>query len=110
MKWNLKRITKLLPAFLRKPKSKPSVLAVAKSSTNSSLTSTTPKPLAPTPNQPSTALAPAAPQTPAIPPKSLLPRPNPPQLIDSVVNFLRQYLSADDHRLNILALWIAHTW
>ena len=40
MKWNLKQITKLLPAFLRKPKSKPTVLAVAKSSTNPSLTST----------------------------------------------------------------------
>jgi hypothetical protein len=106
---NLKRFSKLVPTFLRKPKSKPAVLAVAKSSTNSSLT-TTPKPLVPAANQPSTALTPAAPQTPATSPKSLLPKPKAPELLGSVVNFLRQYLSADDHRLNVLALWIAHTW
>lgn len=114
MKWklnlNLKRFSKLVPTFLRKPKSKPTVLAVAKSSSNSSLTSSPAKPPAPAPNSPSTTLAPAAPQTPAIPPKSLLPRPKAPELLDSVVNFLRQYLSADDHRLNVLSLWIAHTW
>lgn len=109
MKFNLKPLSKLFSTFRRKSRPRPAVLAVAKSSTNPSLTSTTPKSPAPTPSQPATALAPAAPQTPATPPKSLLPRPNPSQLLDSIVSFLRQYLSADDHRLNLLALWIAHT-
>lgn len=104
MKWNLKQITKLLPTFHRKPKSKPVALALVKPSPNPS-NLPPPKPATPT-----TAITQAPAPPPANPAKILLPRPKPHELLDSVVNFLRQYIATDDHLLNILALWIAHTW
>src|SRR5215471_820992 len=36
--------------------------------------------------------------------------PNPVEMLDSLTSFLRQYLVSDPYQLNVIALWIVHTW
>src|SRR5215469_1408425 len=49
------------------------------------------------------------PQPPPRPPAQNSP-PNPVEILDSLTSFLRQYIVCDQHQLNVLALWIVHTW
>src|SRR5262249_61129618 len=64
----------------------------------------------PTPKLPP---APASPQTPIQPAKAPPPtkyeEPDA-KMLDSIVAFLRHYLICDDYQLNLLALWIVHTY
>lgn len=39
-----------------------------------------------------------------------LPQPEPPQVLDSIAAFIREYLVCDDHQLTILTLWSTYTW
>src|SRR5262245_38414984 len=52
------------------------------------------------------------PQPPPKPPEQHQnsPNGNPVEMLDSLASFLRQYIVCDQHRLNVLALWIVHTW
>jgi hypothetical protein len=36
--------------------------------------------------------------------------PEPPEMVNEIVSFLRRYLVCDDHQLTLLALWSLHTW
>jgi hypothetical protein len=99
LKLNLQRLSKFIPTFRRKSRPIPALAVKPAIAT------------AKAPAQTSTALAVKQPTPPAVVPPALpQPRPNPAELLDSVVTFLRQHLVCDDHRLNVLALWIAHTW
>lgn len=39
-----------------------------------------------------------------------VPQPEPPQVLDSIAAFIREYLVCDDHQLTILTLWSTYTW
>src|SRR5215468_8091052 len=80
-------LSKLLPGFLRKKE--PETPATSTPSQKQPA-----KPAAPPPSQPAAApkLAPA------------------PEMLDAVAALLREYLVCTDHQINILALWIVHTW
>src|SRR5215468_6120765 len=82
-------LSKLLPGFLRKKE--PETPATSTPS---------PKPTA------KPAAPPAPPPVPAAAPK-LAPAP---EMLDVVAALLRQYIFCNDHQINILALWIVHTW
>src|SRR5215470_3042670 len=51
-----------------------------------------------------------APQPPTKPPERPQQNPPPPEMLDSLTSFLRQYLVCDPYQLNVIALWIVHTW
>src|SRR5215470_14270996 len=55
-----------------------------------------------------------APRPPTKPPErpqqNAPPGANHSEMLDSLTSFLRQYLVCDQHQLNVLALWIVHTW
>jgi hypothetical protein len=104
MKFNLNPLSKFFSNLHRKPRSEPAALAVVKPSTK------TTNPPAPKPATSTTAITQLPAQPPAAPTKTLLPGPKAPELLDSVVSFLRQHLVCEEAQLNVLALWIAHTW
>src|SRR5215471_11722445 len=76
----LEYLKKKLPGFEDKPSPQPTVQ-----------TAVTPQPK---PQPP--------PQNPINPP--------PPEMLDGLTSFFRQYLACDQHQLNVIALWIVHTW
>src|SRR5215813_14632345 len=67
------------------------------------------------PPQPPAQTAPIKPQpTPQPPPRQPAqnspPNANAVEMLDSLTSFLRQYLVCDPYQLNVIALWIVHTW
>src|SRR5262249_55843052 len=65
--------------------------------------------------QPAAQIAPIKPQPAPQPPPRQPAQNSPPnanavEMLDSLTNFLRQYIVCDQHQLNVLALWIVHTW
>src|SRR5215471_18923010 len=82
-------LSKLLQGFLKKQEPK------------------TPATSTPSPKPPAKSAAPPAPPpVPAAAPK-LAPAA---EMLDAVAALLRQYIVCNDHQINILALWIVHTW
>src|SRR5215467_7296474 len=51
-----------------------------------------------------------APQPKPQPPPQNPTNPPPAEMLDSLTSFLRQYLVCDQYQLNVIALWIVHTW
>ena len=111
MKLNFKPLTKLLFNFRKKSKPRPATATAAKPTTAHAGAPPAAKPASPA--QPPTALAvnkpPTQPPT-VLPPTPAQPRVNASEMLDSVVSLLRQHLVCTEAQLNILALWIAHTW
>src|SRR5215471_5623206 len=82
-------LSKLLPGFLRKKEPE------------------TPATSTPSPKPPAKPAAPPAP--PPVPAAATKLAPAP-EMLDVVAALLRQYIVCNDHQINILALWIVHTW
>src|SRR5215831_8806708 len=51
-----------------------------------------------------------APQPKPQPPPQNPTNPPPAEMLESLTSFLRQYLVSDPYQLNVIALWIVHTW
>jgi Protein of unknown function (DUF3631) len=112
MKINFKPLTKVFSNLRKRSKAKPAVALAAKLTTNSQASSPAAARL-PAATSASTALTLSKTGSPAptvIPPTTVVAKPKPSELLDSVVSFLRQHLVCDNQRLDVLALWIAHTW
>src|SRR5215471_14726246 len=67
------------------------------------------------PPQPPAQTAPIKPQPAPQPPPRQPAQNSPPnanavEMLDSLTSFLRQYLVCDPYQLNVIALWIIHTW
>ena len=82
-------LSKLLPGFLRKKEPE------------------TPATSTPSTKQPAKPAAPPAPPPVAAAAPQLAPAP---EMLDAIAAFLRQHLVCTDHQINVLALWIVHTW
>src|SRR5215470_12649797 len=82
-------LSKLLPGFLKKQEPE------------------TPATSTPSTKQPAKPAAPPAPPPVAAAAPQLAPAP---EMLDAIAALLRQYLVCTDHQINILALWIVHTW
>ncbi|HEY6351612.1 MAG TPA: DUF3631 domain-containing protein [Candidatus Angelobacter sp.] len=89
----LEYLKKLLPEFQKKPKPEPRPAAAAQTSAAAA------KPASQSPPGP-----------PERSPQSTPSNANPVEMLDGLTDFLRQYLVCDQHQLNVLALWIIHTW
>src|SRR5215468_7077391 len=90
MKLTREYLSKLLPAFNKKSSSRPAKKPVA----------SVPASSGPVTKQPITTVQPKPPDPP----------PDPVEMLDSVIKFLRRYLVCEDYQYTILALWIVHTW
>ena len=82
-------LSKLLPGFLKKQEPE--------------------KPATSTPSPKPTAKSAAPPAPPPVPAAASKLAPAP-EMLDVVAALLRQYIVCNDHQINILALWIVHTW
>src|SRR5215471_11673122 len=80
-------LSKLLPGFLKKQEPE--------------------TPATSTPSQKPLAKSAAPPAPPPVAAPKLAPAP---EMLDAVVALLRQHLVCTDHQINVLALWIVHTW
>src|SRR5215471_18625081 len=90
MKLTREYLSKLLPSFNKKPSSKPAKKPVA--------------------SVPATSTSVTKPSVTAVQPKPPEPPPNPIEMLDSIVKFLRRHLVCEDYQYTILALWIVNTW
>jgi putative DNA primase/helicase len=110
---NFKSLTKLFPAlgFRKRAKSKPAALSAAKplvkEQTSKPAIANPPVPAPPTALAVSKPVPHPSAATPATPAQ---PQSKGAEVLDSVVNFLRQYLVCSKQQLDVLALWVAHTW